>query len=142
MARNANLQPFNVAGVAAGPIIHVNADKLDDYENDDDDSIIAVGDIPQQPPHSPLVVSNTDNNDTAGSGDNDDVDVDEDEDYDDSSDEDDDDKLTATSKAEDNELGSNQGVCRSRRNGKGVAQKYANYSLLMAARQEKRGGGM
>jgi hypothetical protein len=45
-ARNANLQPFNVAGVVAAPIVHCNADKLNNYEVDDDDGIIAVGDIP------------------------------------------------------------------------------------------------
>ena len=68
-ARNANIQPFDIAGVMAAPIIHANADELNDYEIDNDDSIIAVGDIPQQPPHAPLVVNDADNdNDTAGSG--------------------------------------------------------------------------
>jgi hypothetical protein len=33
-----------------------------------------------------------------------------------------------------------QGVRRFRRRGKGVTKKYANYSLLMAARQARRGG--
>jgi len=31
-ARNANLQPFDIAGVAAAPILHANTDKLDDYK--------------------------------------------------------------------------------------------------------------
>jgi hypothetical protein len=53
-ARNANLQPFDITGVVAAPIVHANADGLDDYETDDDDGIIAGGDIPQQPPHAPL----------------------------------------------------------------------------------------
>ena len=35
------------SGVAAAPIVHANMDKLDDYEIDNDDGIIAVGDIPQ-----------------------------------------------------------------------------------------------
>ena len=87
-ARNANLQPFDVTGVVAAPIVHANADELDDYEIDDDNGIIAVGDIPQQPPHAPLVV-----NDTAGSGDDDNdddnEDIDGDEDDDNSSDQDD-----------------------------------------------------
>ena len=48
-ARNANLQPFDVAGVVAASIVHANADELDDYEIDDDDGIMAVDDIPQQP---------------------------------------------------------------------------------------------
>ncbi len=53
-ARNANLQPFDITGVVAAPIVHANVDELDDYEIDDDDGIIASGDIPQQPPHAPL----------------------------------------------------------------------------------------
>ena len=82
-ARNANIQPFDVAGVVAAPIVHANADELDDYEIDDDDSIIAVGeDIPQQPPHA-LVVNDTDNDDDApGSGDDNDDDDDGDDDKD------------------------------------------------------------
>ena len=53
-ACNANLQPFNVAGVVAALIIHANADKLDNYKNDNNDGIIAVGDIPPTTPsHSP-----------------------------------------------------------------------------------------
>jgi hypothetical protein len=84
-ARNANFQPFDVAGVVAAPIVHANADELDDYKIDNNDGIIAVEDIPQQPPHAPLIVNDTeddDDDDAAGSGDDDDVDVDEDEDYD------------------------------------------------------------
>jgi hypothetical protein len=146
-ARNANIQPFDVAGVVAAPIVHANADELDDYEIDDDDSIIAVGeDIPQQPPHAPLVVNDTDNDDdAAGSGDdedNDDDDVDVGEDENDSLDEDDDEELVAaaTDAREGNESGGDQGVRRSRRRGKGTNKKYADYSLLMAARQARRGG--
>ncbi len=45
-ARNANLQPFDIAGVVAASIIHTNTDKLEDYEIDDDNGIIAIGDIP------------------------------------------------------------------------------------------------
>jgi len=99
--------------VDAAPIIHANADKLDDYKIDDNDSIIAVGDIPQQPPHAPLVVNNTDdNNDAVGSGDEDDVSLDEDdEDDDDSSDEDDDNEpAEATDGPEGNESDGDQGV--------------------------------
>ena len=66
-ACNANLQPFDVAGVEAAPIVHANADELDDYEIDNDNGIIAVGDIPEQPSHAPLLVEDTDNNNTAGS---------------------------------------------------------------------------
>ena len=115
-ARNANIQPFDVAGVVAAPIVHANADELDDYEIDDDDGIIAVEDIPQQPPHAPLVVNDTDNDDdAAGSGDdedNDDDDVDVGEDENDSLDEDDDEELVAdaTDAQEGNESDGDQGV--------------------------------
>ena len=143
VARNANIQPFDVM---AAPIIHANADELDDYKIDNDDGFIAVGDIPQQPPHAPLVVNDTDNDDdAAGSGDdedNDDDDVDVGEDENDSLDEDDDEELVAaaTDAREGNESDGDQGVRRSRRRGKGTNKKYADYSLLMAARQARRGG--
>ena len=42
-----------VAGVAAAPIAHANADKLGDYKIDDDDGIIAVEDICPNNSHSP-----------------------------------------------------------------------------------------
>ncbi len=72
-ARNSNLKPFDVTGVAAAPTIHANTNKLDKYKIDDDDNIIAIGEIPQQPPHAHLIVNNTDNDDdAAGSGDDDD----------------------------------------------------------------------
>jgi hypothetical protein len=58
-ACNASLHPFDVAGVVAASIVHANVDELDDYEIDDDDGIIAVEDIPQQPPHAPLIVNDT-----------------------------------------------------------------------------------
>jgi hypothetical protein len=129
-ACNANIQPFDVAGVVAAPIVHANVDELDDYEIDDDDGIIAVGDIPQQPPHAPLVVNDTDNDDdAAGSGDDDDDDddvVDVGEDEDDSSDEDDDEELVAATDAQEgNDSDGDQGVRRSQRRGKGTSKKYA-----------------
>ena len=108
-AHNANLQPFDVAGVVAAPIVHANADELDD-----DDGIIAIEDIPQQPPHAPLIVNGTEDDDednAAESGDDDNSDVDEDEDYDDSSDNDDDNELAAATDAQEgNESDGNQGV--------------------------------
>ncbi len=77
VACNANLRLFDVAGVAAAPIIHANTDIFFDYEIDDDDGIIAVRDIPEQPPHIPLVVNETDNDNAMGSGDDDNNDVNE-----------------------------------------------------------------
>ena len=114
-AHNANLQPFDVAGVVAAPSVHANVDELDNYKIDDDDSIIAIGDIPQQPPHAPLVINDTDDDDDnaeAGSGDDDkDNNVDEDEDDDDSLDEDNDDELAAATDAQEgNKSDGNQGV--------------------------------
>ena len=112
-ARNANLQPFNVAGVEAAPIVHANADELDDYKIDNNDGIIDVGDIPQQPPHAPIVVNNTDNDDnTVGSGDDDDDSSDEDdEDDDDSLDKDVDNKpAEATDGPDGNKSDGDQGV--------------------------------
>ena len=74
-ACNANLQPFNVAGVVESLCVHANADKLGNYKSVNNDGIIIVVDIPQQPPHAPLVVNNTDNDNIAGSDDNDEDDA-------------------------------------------------------------------
>jgi hypothetical protein len=132
-ARNANLRPFHVAGVAAAPILHTNADEFVNYEIDNDNGIIAVGDVPQQPPPVPLVVNDTDDDITAGS--------DDDDDDNDSSDEDiDNEPAAATDAPEGNNPDGDQGVQRSQRRGKGITKKYANYSLLMAARRARRGG--
>jgi hypothetical protein len=64
--------------VAAALIVHANADELDNYKIDDNNGIIAIGEIPQQPPHAPLVVNDTDDDDdAAGSGDDDNDDDDD-----------------------------------------------------------------
>ena len=140
-AHNANLQLVDVARVAAAPIVHTKADKLNDRKIDVNNGLIAVGDIPQQPPHAPLVVNDTnDDEDTVGSGDDDDEDN-EDEDNDNSSDKDDDDMpAAATDVLEGNESDGDQGVQRLQCRGKGTTKKYADYSLLMAARQARREG--
>ncbi len=123
-ACNANLQPFDAAGVVAVPIVHAKADELDDYKIDDDDDIIAIVDIPQQPPHAPLVVNN----------DNKDVDGDKDDDNLSDQDNEDDKPEAATDALDCSESDSDQGVRRSQRRGKGTSKKYADYSLLMATR--------
>jgi hypothetical protein len=117
-ACNANLQPFQIAGVVTAPIVHANTDELDDYEIDDDNGITAVGDIPQQPPHAPLVVNDTDDdNDAAGSGDddddNEDIDIDEDDDNLSDKDDKDDEPEDATDVLDGSKSDSNQGVRRS-----------------------------
>ena len=123
------------------PIVHTNADELDGYKIDDNDGIIAVGDIPQQPPHAPLVVNDTDDN-NGDDDDEDDKDVDQDEDDDNLSEQDDEDDEpeAATDALDGSESDSNQGVQRSQGRGKGTSKKYADYTLLMAARLARRGG--
>ena len=68
VARNANLEPpLNAAGVTSALLVmHANADKLNDYENDDNKGIIAVGDVPPQPPYAPLFVNDTNDNEITG----------------------------------------------------------------------------
>ena len=145
-ACNTNLQPLNVVGVrAASPFVHANMDKLDDYESDnEDDGIIAVADIPQQPPHAPLVLNNTDNDNNLGSDeDADDTESDNNENVIDDNSESNNDELSDLAVATDldgNEPDESQGVQRSWCRGKGVTKKYAYYSLLMAARRARRGG--
>ncbi len=132
-ARNAKLRPFDVARVAAAPIVHANTDEFVDYKIDDNGGIIAVKDIPQQPPHVPLVVNDTDDNVAAGSDDNDDNGESLDEDVNNK-------PAAATNAPEGNKPDGNQGVQRLQCRGKGITKKYADYSLLMAARQARRGG--
>ena len=80
--------------MAAAPIVHANTDKLDDYQIDNNDGIIAVGDIPKQPPHAPQVVNDTANDSTTGIDDDDDNnDNDDDNNGDDKNDVDDDNLL-------------------------------------------------
>jgi hypothetical protein len=141
-ACNANLRPFDIAGVAALSIVHANADEFVNYEIDDVNSIIAVGNIPPQPLHVPLIIKEIeDDGDVTGSGDNNNEDDDDDEDDSDPSDEDKDNEPAAVTDAlEGNKSDGNQGVRRLRHRGKGTTKKYANYSLLMAARRARRGG--
>ena len=114
-----------------------NVEELDNYESDNNEGIIAVVEIPQQPPHAPLVINDT-NNDNVGR----DKDANDTESNDNKSNNKDDaesnnDKpsdLAATTDLDGNEPGKDQGVQRLWHRGKGITKKYANYSLLMAAR--------
>ncbi len=110
-ARNANLRPFD--GAWHSPIHRHDGGctKIDDYKIDDNYGIIAVGDIPQQPPHAPLAVDNTDeDSSTGGSGDDDDdKDFDGDEDSENPS-EQDDEPEAATHALDSSVSDSNQGV--------------------------------
>ncbi len=103
---------------AASSILHVNADKLDNYKINDNDGIIAMGDIPPKPPHALLIVNDTDDNNNMGSDDNgndaksDDGDG-RNNDSNNLSGKDNNDKpadLAAATNANDNKSGSNQGV--------------------------------
>ena len=140
-AHNANLQPFDVSGVAAAmPIVHANADKLNDYKINGNDGIIAMADIPQQPLHAPIVVNNTDDNNIVGSDDNNNNDTEsnnEDGSDDNNKAESGNDELANLAAATDldgDESDSNQGVQILQCRGKGIAKKYAAYSLMMAVR--------
>jgi hypothetical protein len=117
--------------VGAAPIVHANTDELDDYNIDNNNDIIAVGDIPQQPPHAPLIVNDTDNDDDDDDDDDNDVNVGEDED--DLLEENANEGLAAATNAQEgNESNGDQGVRRSRCRGKGTSKKYAVCRLQSA----------
>jgi hypothetical protein len=143
-ARNANIQPLDIAGVwAAPPLVHANVNELDAYKSDDNNGSIAVADIPQQPPHAPLVINNTNNDNMGRDEDGDDTESNDKESNDEDDAERNDDKLsdlTATTDLDGNEPGKDQGVQRLQHRRKCATKKYANYSLLMAARRARRGG--
>jgi hypothetical protein len=121
---------------AVSPFVHANAAKLDNYKSDDNDNIIAMAGIPQQPPHAPLV-HNTNSNNNVGSDNNDNDTESDDDKSNGNNSESNDDKptdLAAATDSDGNEPVKNQGVQRLRRRRKGITKKYANYSLLMAAK--------
>jgi hypothetical protein len=67
-ACKANLEPLDAAGVTSALlVVHTNADKLDGYKSDNNDGIIAVGDVPPQPPYASFIVNDTDDKEIAGS---------------------------------------------------------------------------
>ncbi len=144
VACNANLQPLGVTGVGAAlPFVHANVDKIDDYKIDNNNGIIAMAGISQQPPHAPLVVNNTNGNNDVGSVNADNTESDDNKSNDNNNTESNDgipSDLAATTDSDVIKPEKNQGVQRLRRRGKSVTKKYANYSLLMAARQARRGG--
>ena len=147
-ALNADILPVDIAGVGRAAIIDAHADEIaQGYDNDDDDGIIAVGDLP--PPHraayNDAIRFDTDEHesDTDGSNDNastvaSDEESDDDEgDSDDDDDNDDDDDHGDDINANEAEA---MGLRRSRRANKGRTQRYANYTLLLNARRAARGG--
>ena len=144
MARNANLEPLNVTGMAALLIIHVNAEKTEDYKNDHHNDIIAVAveDIPQQPPYAPLIINVTDNNNDNDLPNNDNNKGSSNDDLLDGDNKDAlGDPATVSDADKDKpQEDSNQGVQRLQRKGRGATKKYVDYNLLMAAKRERRGG--
>ena len=120
--------------------------ELEYYKIDNNEGIIVVSGIPQQPPHAPLVVNNTEDNNIVGSDDDDNEDT-ESNNNNGSNNDDDAERgnnkpadLAAATDPDGNKLYGNQGVQRLQHRGKGIIKKYINYSLLMTARQERRGG--
>jgi hypothetical protein len=120
--------------------------KLFGYKNDDNNNgIIAVDNIPQQPHNAPLVVNNTNDKDKGSNGkptdkpnDNNDHDNDDGKESIDDSLEGGDEDVPANK--HDLDKDGNHGVQSLRCKGRSVTKNYANYGLLMAARQNSRGG--
>jgi hypothetical protein len=63
---------------ATPPLVHANIYKLHAYKKDNNNGIIAVANIPQQPPRAPLVINDTDDNDLGSDEDADDTESDND----------------------------------------------------------------
>ncbi len=133
-ACNVNLKPFNAARVDAPTIIHANIKKIDRIYYDNN-GILSIATIPETNNHDPLILPNTSDSNTL---DNKDQCKDEENAKDNLSD----DNLDGQ-EADEPEEGltddQDQGVHRSKRNNKGVTAKYADYGLMMNARQAKGG---
>ncbi len=128
-ACNAHLEPFYVAGLDAPTIIRTNNDEID-VSNDKDDGILLIATVPANNNHDPLILPNTSDSDTS---DHKDQCKDKENNKDSSSDED-----LDFREADESEEGltddQDQGVCRSKRNNKGMTMKYADYGLMMNTR--------
>ncbi len=128
-ACNANLEPFYVAGLDPPTIIRANNDEID-VSNDNNDGILLIATIPANNNHDPLILPNT--SDSATSDDKDQC-KDEEKNKDSSNDDD-----LDFQEADESEEGltedQDQGVCRSKRNNKGMTVKYADYGLMMNTR--------
>ncbi len=139
-AHNTWLEPIAIAGVDRAAIIDALDDELaQDNEGPDEDSIIAVADIPPLAPEEALVVdnedsSNKDEDTNIEDSDNEDNDTNDE----DSNDEDDNDRDAA--READNAAAIAAGLRRSGRGNKGRTERYANYTLLLHARKAAQGG--
>jgi hypothetical protein len=148
-ALNAGIIPHALAGVGRAAIVDAHADEIYAIDEDEDDGIIAVADLPAANRANALVIDDDDNAhaERDSSEDDDDTDSDSDSDNgsdtdDDDSDDDDDDDIDGDA---DDQSGSSDdddpaGLRRSRRANRGRTQRYNNYALLLHARRVARGG--
>ena len=131
-ARNANLEPLDVAGVTAtagAPPMHTYAAEPEP-EDDDDDGILAVATLPPPAQPAPIAIDDIDDIDNIGATD----------DYADESESESDDDDEAPEVGQPVTHDEDQGLRRSKRKGRGTTKKYADYGLLMAAKRRARGG--
>jgi hypothetical protein len=137
VAHNANLEPFDIAGVDALTMVQANTNKIDEI-NDNDGGILSIATIPENNNPNPLILPNTSDSDM----------LDDEDKYEDKETNDDDSSNTNLLQGDGQEADTteerltdnqDQGVCRSKRNNKGATAKFADYSLMMNARQTKGG---
>jgi hypothetical protein len=147
-ARNANLEPFDIAGVDHTAIIPANIDKIAQIANDltNADGIIAIVYMPnQQTHHNNTIVLNEESNednadDNQGNDYNDEISNHRDDEI-----SDDDDNSSAdeggNDKEENNtkELGEGQNPRCFHRKTKGKTSQFDNYNLFLVARQAAQG---
>jgi hypothetical protein len=127
-------------------IVNANGDKIGKYDSDDDNSIIAVADIPQAAAPQNLPIKIAKNDDAEG----DVIEEENMEDDDDCIDDDDDDPVDDKDpnvdfggdeeKEEEEPKSGAPGVRRSKRTNKGTMRQFLVYGLMMAARQREHGG--
>jgi hypothetical protein len=118
--------------VDAPTIIGANNNEIN-VINDNDEGILLIATIPANNSHDPLILPNTSNSDTS---DDKDQCGDKENNKEDLSD-DDSDGQEADTPEEGLTDDQDQGMCRSKRNNKGMRAKYADYSLMMNTRQAK-----
>jgi hypothetical protein len=143
-AQNANLEPTNAAGVNTPTIIHANANEINDAD-DDDDGILPIATIPQgQNSLHPLILHDSSDKEQAKGDDDGKNEEDNDDDkfdnvktmVDHAADNADEGVAEAEDQTEEQQK---SGVRRSRRNNRGTNMKYADYTLMINAREQVRG---
>jgi hypothetical protein len=142
VARNANIEQFDVAGVDALTIARTNEDKINEID-DDEDNIMSITTIPPANNPNPLVLPDTLDNDNADANDDESSNDNKSSNYKSSNDNNPgtQGEIAVDKPAENPAESQDQGVHSSKRKNKGKTPgKYKDYGIMMNKQRKVRGG--